>query len=398
MRLLVPVAWLCCLHASFASEPSPAQRVANLRSVTYYTFGTRLQDLSTERLVRDVAHARDVGFNGMWLVVTWRSLSPVALPAPQLNEAAWQKLDKVIEALSSEGLSIIFPLGYFGRGWSPAGIPADRIAEWIVDEEMWGAFEDHVVRLTSRYAGRANILWMFYTESFQGPLKAYESLAQAKANFRRFCRETRSDIGHWNKRWGSDYGSFQEIGTADGRAKRGAMRWEDHFRWMCSVLRDRYGGLTRRMKTEIDIKGLVGFHDNAMITKNWAKGDTPVPADNPYDFLSFTAYRGKTPAKARLAEVVEIHGRFATRYPTVPLMIGETGVATLIQSETDQADYLCRIARFAATHSLGMNIWMWQDFKGSTPQQRSFGLLRHDGSDKLVVDALRQAFSSSRTR
>ena len=44
----------------------------------------------------------------MWLVVTWRSLSPVALPKPELNEAAWQNLDEIVEMLSNEGLSIIW--------------------------------------------------------------------------------------------------------------------------------------------------------------------------------------------------------------------------------------------------------------------------------------------------
>ena len=44
-----------------------------------------------------MAHAREIGFNGMWLVVTWRSLSPVALPKPELNEAAWQNLDEIVE-------------------------------------------------------------------------------------------------------------------------------------------------------------------------------------------------------------------------------------------------------------------------------------------------------------
>ena len=106
--LLVPLAWLCGLCAPLAGWPSPAQRVVNLRSVTYYKFGTRLQDLSIAQLARDVAHAREIGFNGMWLVVTWRSLSPVALPKPELNEAAWQNLDEIVEMLSNEGLSIIW--------------------------------------------------------------------------------------------------------------------------------------------------------------------------------------------------------------------------------------------------------------------------------------------------
>ena len=378
--------------AAAGETPPTAKKIAALRSVTYYKFGTKLQDIDIDLLAKDIAHAREVGFNGMWLIVPWRFLSPVALPRPRLHEPSWKKLDAMIGTLSREGFSIIFPLGYFGRGWSPKGIPAERLRGWIVDETIWGAFQEHVIRLTERYADRKSILWMFYTESFQGSVKAYEGSDLAKESFRRYCRRTDPDITYWNNRWRSDYASFEEIGMADGRAKAGVYRWEDHYRWMCSVLRGRYGGLTRRLKTEMRIQGLVGYHDNAMITKNWAKGDTPVPDANPYDFLSFTAYMGRGDIDARMEDVGAVYRRFRSLYPTEPLLIGETGVPTLVRDEATQARYLSRLAGFARQRSLGMNVWMWQDFKGSSKQQRSFGLLRLDGSEKPAVQALREAF------
>jgi len=384
---------LCGFYVAAGEPPSTAKKIAALRSVTYYKFGTKLQNIDIGLLGRDIAHARQVGFNGMWLIVPWRFLSPVALPQPRLHEPSWKKLDAMIDTLSREGFSIIFALGYFGRGWSPKGIPAERLKGWIVDEPIWGAFQEHVVRVTQRYADRKNILWMFYTESFQGPIKAYEGSQLAKESFRRHCRQTDPDITYWNNRWRSDYASFEEIGMADGRAKAGVFRWEDHYRWMCSVLRERYGGLTRRLKTEVRVQGLVGYHDNAMITKNWAKGDTPVPDANPYDFLSFTAYMGRGDIDARMKEVEAIYRRFMSHYPAIPLLIGETGVPTLVSDEATQARYLSRLARFAHQRSLGMNVWMWQDFKGSSKQQRSFGLLRLDGSEKPAVQALRGAFA-----
>ncbi|MFQ6096742.1 MAG: hypothetical protein ACE5O2_03380 [Armatimonadota bacterium] len=384
-----------CLPPTLAdSQRPPADRVSSLRSVTYYQFGVELEDADIGLLKRHIARAKDVGFNGMWLVVTWKSLSPVALPQPRLNDAAWDRLDAIIVALSKEGFSIIIPLGYFGRGWSPQGIDDQRHAEWILDDSLWNAFEDHVLRFTRRYAHRDNILWMFYTESFQGPIAAYKDLELAEESFRRYCRRTNAEIAHWNQRWGADYASFDDIGMADGRIAKHAARWEDHWRWVCSVLRARYGALTRKMKTDVAVRGLVGFHDNAMITMDWAKGDTPIPDDNPYDYLSFTAYLGKDQAvEDRLEEVAQVHSRFRHRYPDVPLMIGETGVPTLVRDEATQAEYLATIARYAKANSLGINIWMWQDFKGSTEEQRSFGLLRLDGTDKPAVEALRKAFA-----
>ncbi len=376
-----------------AGNPAPlvppnTDGIGEVRSVTYYTFGTELSDLDLEHLREDVERAKAAGFNGMWLVVPWRTLSPVALPDAELNQAAWEKLDAAIRLLTEERFLIVFPLGYLGKGWAPDGIPDTRVDTWILDEAIWQAFRAHVIRLTRRYADLHNMLWLFYSESFQGPLSLYENQEQAKAHFRAFCRGLNADIAHWNARWGSDYTSFYEVGMDDGRFRQGNARWEDHFRWICAVMRKRYGPLARELKDLVRIHGRVGFHDNALIEKDWAKGDSPIPEESPYDFLSFTAYLGQEPVQVGLKNAEEALGRFREKYPEVPLMIGEVGVPTLVRGEDAQAAYLRKVAEFAETSGLGINIWMWRDFAGGPEDQRSFGLVRLDGTHKPALGAL----------
>ena len=71
-----------------------------------------------------------------------------------------------------------------------------------------------------------------------------------------------------------------------------------------------------------------------------------------------------------------------------------TGVSTLVRDETAQARFVSEVVRFAQVHGLGINIWMWRDFMGSTEEQRSFGLLRLDDTEKPVVDLLRQRLAA----
>lgn len=393
-----PVTPLCAAAGKAspaAGKASPtADRVTTLRSVTYYRFPVGLAKLDLARFRRDAAAAKQLGFNGMWLVVCWRDLCPTALPTVQTDDTAWRKLDRCLDVLSQQGFSVLFPLGYFGRGWAPAGLPPDRLVEWMVDPRIWPAYEDYVLRVCRRYAGRRNLLWLFYSESFQGPLGAYRNAPRALASFRAYCQARNADLKYWNQRWGSDYRSFADLGIGDGRCSRGATRWEDHFRWVCQVLRDHYGELARRLKAEVGIEGLLGFHDNALITKNWAKGDTPIPADNPYDFLSFTGYFAGGEVEARVRNLDEIRRRFGNRYPGVPLLLGETGVSTTIpDGEQIQAQYLAAVARFARQKVLGVNVWMWQDLERGSDKERSFGLLRLDGTPKPAVEALRREFS-----
>jgi len=79
----------------------------------------------------------------------------------------------------------------------------------------------------------------------------------------------------------------------------------------------------------------------------------------------------------------------------MPLVMGEVGAATETCSEDDQARYLTEVAQLAAEKHLGMNIWMWQDFPHTDKEQRSFGLLRKDGSPKPALIALRKLFTVS---
>jgi len=363
--------------------------VSALRSVAYYRFQRPLRSLELEDFRDDLERMRGVGFNTVWIVVPWRELSPVALPEAELAPEVWQKLDAVLERLGAYGFFVVFPLGYFGRGWSPGGLPEARLAEWVIDPAMWGAYEAHVLRLTRRYAACANVLWLFYGESVIQRPSAFEGLAQAEASFRDYCRQANPDIAHWNARWHTVYPAIDDIGMEEP----GALRWEDHFRWLCDLMRTRFGTLARTLKRDVGIRGLVGFHDDAMITLDWAKGDTPVPADNPYDVLSFVAYLdADTPIGERMAGVQATLDRFRAQYPKVPMMIGESGVPTLVRDEATQAAYLEAIADFVRAHGLGLNVWMWQDFEGASREQRSFGLLRVDGSAKPAVERLGAAF------
>jgi hypothetical protein len=387
-------ALLCVGVFSFPAGAEP-QKLEELRSATWYDGFSMLKNADLDTFKKDLSRMAASGFNGVWIVVLWQDIEPAALPEPQVDEAVLERLDAFMNAADAQHFSMIFPLGYFGKGWSPEGVPEDRIGFWMLDDKVWSAYAAFVNRVVRRYAGRTNVLWLLYTESMQPTLAMGNDSALAKQSFRAYCREHDPDVAFWNARWKSDYGSIDEIGMDDGRFEDGAQRWTDHWQWQAEVMCVRFGGLAAQLKTCPGWRSRIGYHDNALITKDWAQGASPIPEDNPYDFLSFTAYRSTEGQAESMKENLAVYERYRARYPAMPLVMGEVGAATETCSEDDQARYLTEVAQLAAEKHLGMNIWMWQDFPHTDKEQRSFGLLRKDGSPKPALIALRKLFTVS---
>lgn len=385
----VPLALLlaACIAVSANAQ---TRSISDIRSVTWYNgYTSMLESGDVDRFKQDLATMEANGFNSVWLVVLWQDIEPVTLPEAQPDEVKLARLDAFMDAAAERGFSVIFPLGYFGKGWAPEGIPEDLIDFWMLNDTLWEAYTGFANRLVQRYGDRENVLWLLYTENMQPGLPVGNDNDVAKESFRAYCRRLDEDIASWNARWKSDYASFDEIGMDDGRFKDGANRWTDHWRWIAEIMRVRFGPLAARMKTTPGWRGRVGYHDGPLITLDWAKGATPIPDDNPYDFLSLTAYMGKDTQEASMEDNRAAHARYKERYPDMPLMIGEVGVPTDVHDEHTQTSYLSEVVRFCADKGMGFNIWMWRDFESADLEQRSFGLLNKDESPKPALDALR---------
>ncbi len=116
------------------------------------------------------------------------------------------------------------------------------------------------------------------------------------------------------------------------------------------------------------------------------------------DALSIHPYWAPNPdqmthALERLRALMRAHG------PELPIVVSEYGVPSARSGvgETGQAEHMAAMLRAAA--DAGVDTWIiytWRDGDGSQGEADSFGLKRHDGHDKPVVQAVQQVLAERR--
>jgi hypothetical protein len=232
------------------------------------------------------------------------------------------------------------------------------------------------------------MLLLLYTEGSEPAMDALRDSPLAAASFKAWCRARNGDVATWNKRWATQY-TWDNL---EPFAPKGAStdRWTDHWRWVADLLVKTHGELARKIKAQVGDKALLGYHEYSLINADWAKGDSPIPKDNPYDFLSFVHYSNFDQAPLDRTEE-EMRGkleRFRTRYPRMPLLLGESGADSYHFGFKDQAAAAQRVLTFARDERIGVNWWMWRDFTGADLSQCSYGVCGIDGTPKPVYGVI----------
>ncbi|BCJ46968.1 hypothetical protein GCM10010168_35120 [Actinoplanes ianthinogenes] len=120
-------------------------------------------------------------------------------------------------------------------------------------------------------------------------------------------------------------------------------------------------------------------------------------ADTPLDYYDYHFYG---PSEQALAEIEEARAAVAPD----PVVIGETGLSTAASSPGEQAAYLARVFRAAATAGVeSVAPWTLTDFADGAipsnaavslmPAQYRYGLFRTDGTPKPAAAVVRAAWS-----
>jgi hypothetical protein len=296
---------------SGASLERTAARLAPLsperiRSVTYVVeepipnYLAELQDA--------VPAIKKAGFNTVWLVLPWWRIQPRPLADPPVwDEGAVESVRVALDYLARHRMHALIGLDYLGQGWSPQGIDP---CGWATNLWMEGAFERYVsgfLRRIEAYNDVADIL--IFTETAAPCRNPYE-------NAPRFARQLRLTLG----------------------------------------------SLPERLPRKLRRLFRIGFHDDALINLNWAKGVSPLPRPQPFDFLSLTAYGFERDSAREIdRELTARVRRFRRIAPRTPLVIGELGASRCeTHGEADQARVASALVSYALRHGLGFNVWHWQ--------------------------------------
>jgi hypothetical protein len=377
-----------------AAEPaSVAERITSIRGITYYTYGTEWEHFDLPQFELALNDLKQLGVNSVWLILPWKSFQPGALPTPTWNEEALKRLDLAVGMIEQHGMNAILPLCYLGPGWEPQGIDA-RV--WTLDDRMYKAFTEYAFTFIGRLASHKNILYLLYTEGCEPYIDTVRNYPIAVEAFRAWCKSVNPKLEYWNQRWDTKFANWEAvlpIGYTSGDAN--PARFDDHWRWCASILRERHAPLAREIRKKIKGQALLGYHDYSLIAQDWARGESPITADIPYDFLSIAGYYGLANASFEQykTSIVEIVARCRTRYPQLPFAMLETGATTYEVGFQGQADAMNYILEMSRKQHFGVNFWMYKDFQCPDLSQAAFGLYTPQGKPKPSLDAVKQAWA-----
>ena len=312
-----------------------------IRSVTFYVF-----PFDGERYLRELNDSipalKDAGFNTIWIVNPWMAFNPEPLADPPVyDDSRFDHLLEVLDLLRENGMKAILGLNYLGEGWSPEGIDPGR---WIIDEDMYGAFET-------------------YVEEFLGRIVQYNDTAYIL-----FFTEATEPKG---------LDPFSEAGQH------------------AALLRETLGSLPTRIDPEIRSKFVLGYHDYSIVNLDWGGGESPIPRPIPYDFVSMVFYGWEDRTDGEIASELDRRaGFFRELYPETPLIIGEMGASMCQQGIEEQARVISAKISRALEQGLGFNLWHWRPIPGEdecqNPAFRGLAITNEDGSHKPAVDAIRE--------
>jgi len=372
---------------SNGSEIAVRQIIESTRSITYYNGEISWANFDYSRFESTIKEMQDMGANTIWFVLPWIDFHLQALPEPQWNEKAVENLNNAITIVQTQGMRVMLPLCYLGKGWSPKGIDPNV---WTADKDMYQAFGLYAKTLITRLLqnGNDNMSFLLYGEGCYPSFHRTREYQITVKSFRKWCRDNNDDINFWNSRWGTCY-KWDNLLPFTGKTASDKENTQnllaDYWRWSSSIICERHGSLAHEIRGIIGNKALIGYHDDAIIAKDWGGGVTPIPKDNPYQFLSFAHYytlHEYGSLDKFVLQTNDVITKFKKLYPEMPLGIFETGLCEQDFDRNNQANVISEIAHIAERKDVGINIWMWQDHITGDKCQQTFGLITQNGKKK----------------
>ena len=381
-------------------------------------------------LLRDLARARDCGFNTFAFQVNWGSFVSRVDPTTgrsEWNERALADLRWALRHLSAAGMLAVL---WSGTARAPEGVGANYNAAWgdargrqhgpyygylmrdwpaiaAEDSPIWRAMLEFHRRLAETCAEYDNVLydpldWQHLninTWSFAdaGNLRVW----------RQWLRARNPDLQHWNQRWGESNASWEEVlfpvdgwvettvallgPPYEGRARDPyeGPKWADFREWD-NALCDKVNAAIVRAIRGGDTDAVIGQRVDPWRFGDWRQQTWAPPG---VDFICQGTYPEKVEqiAPDTVRREIRVVRERAPRQ--LPILFWEVGVSQAMLGggeaapdfESLQAKWFDCVESVAREeHLLGFCWWVWRDYYMSEASL-TFGLLDVEGRPKAAV-------------
>lgn len=394
--------------------------MSQVKSVTLYDINDILNNRA--KLESQIEKAKQMGFNTVWIVVTWQSLEPNVGTNPQapigsaeyggaLNNETVYRIKETLALLKKNKLNVIWSLNYLGEGWSPIGVNGNRLATGK-DRDFFLRYARFVSQIIKETQMEEDVFLMFHDEGILGPYDELHADTEIQQTFRNFLYARNKDLSYWNNLWKSSYSDWSEVKTFSFNSSgHNDPKLQDTIRFINMMIRENISKFLKNDVKSILPLAKLGFHYTNFsyvnhLAPEWIQDqDLPFVSNFDYDFISLAYYDSDFHNGAYRSRNVLEHLAAAKKITsTKTLFVGELGSSvcgencTVQGSKTvasntllnRQANFLKNNLELLLKNSVGFNIWNLQDFdfapiKNGLPQVNAeglFGLYDANGSLK----------------
>jgi len=391
-----------------------------------------LERLDERQMARDLRAMRDAGMNCLAIGVNWGDLMPrlnVTQRRWEWDDAIGARLRRLLECARRESLIVDI---WFGTARNPVGLPGCNVGEpekdlcgnkhtpfcgyvWKNypgcaqgDDFEWQSFLAYHRRVAELTRGFDNVIfdpldWQHLNMNYWcwGNERNLEA-------WRTWLKNKNPDLSYWNKRWGENSGSWDEVffpvdewvrrtaallggspyagkpDTPEGPKCKDFREWHDG---LCNQVARAITDTLKSVRPDVLIGQRVDiWHYGDFRQNTWAVGKV--------DFI-FEGWYSEKPEQARnpgpgiARSVADVTVRWPRR---MPIVFWETGmnIHDLPQPQAEALQALQFAATERTTKALHLGGWMWWTWRDYCMSKAAldFGLVRLDGTPKPALQIL----------
>ena len=367
-----------------------------LKSVTYFgdEWPINYWGSEDENMSSNFAKIKADGFNSIILVIPWREFQPEN-GKEEWNQAAFDKLHKVMTCAEEHGLWVILRIGYTWDYYGPSELPA-RFAgvtkKGSVDRAMWLRYSQAVYQAASAHGNFHSgfITWedfWDYVHNMGRNLTSKERVTLAQeCGFTEYLR-AKYTLDEINVAYGSDFGNFksyEEIGIPERKSPAAALFFEYYDQFLNEFLAETqtvFPGISMEVRADGDPiyapEGTYYYSHDATYPCHGADYSAlmysvSMGQKNEYDRISAATALEAT--DRTLSSLASLSGKklYAEQLLYMDTTAEFSHNTQVLEDETD--DYVRGLASAMQKSTMGYGLWVYRNYVNNCVYNGQFGL------------------------
>ena len=373
-----------------------AEKSAYLKSVTYFgdEWPINYWGSEDENMSSNFAKIKEDGFNSIILVIPWREFQPEN-GKEEWNQAAFEKLHKVMNCAEEHGLWVTLRIGYTWDYYGPSELPsrfAGVTKKGSEDRAMWLRYSQAIYQAASSHANFHSgfITWEDFWDYVHNMGRNYTEeerveLAQ-QCGFTEYLRSNYT-LDEINAAYGMNSGAFQsyeEIGIPERKSPAASLFFEYYDQFLNEFLAETqtvFPGISMEVRADGDPiyapEGTYYYSHHATYPCQGAEYSAlmysvSMGQRNEYDRISAATALAAT--DRTLTSLASLSGKklYAEQLLYMDTTAEFSHNTQVMEDEVD--DYVRGLAPALQKSTMGYGLWVYRNYVNNCVYNGQFGL------------------------